>query len=84
MTFIQCKMINDMSRLAGKETEFAEITQRAMDGKIQFNEALQQRVALLKCSPQRFGTLDFEYSVHPQVLNVWFTFSKPSAIKLEL
>ena len=48
MTFIQCEMINDMSRFAGKEAEVAEITQRAMDGKIQFNEALQQRVALLK------------------------------------
>ncbi|HBL56365.1 MAG TPA: phosphoserine phosphatase SerB, partial [Deltaproteobacteria bacterium] len=48
MTFIQCEMINDMSRLAGKEAEVAEITQQTMDGKIQFNEALQQRVALLK------------------------------------
>ncbi len=48
MTFIQCEMINEMSRLAGKEAEVAEITQQTMDGKIQFNEALQQRVALLK------------------------------------
>ena len=48
MTFIQCEMINDMSRLVGKEAEVAEITQQAMDGKIQFNESLQQRVALLK------------------------------------
>ena len=36
MTFIQCEMINDMSRLAGKETEIAEITNRAMDGEINF------------------------------------------------
>ena len=33
MTFIQCEMINDMIRLAGKETEVAGITDRAMRGK---------------------------------------------------
>ena len=48
MTFIQCEMINDMSLLAGKEAEVAEITHRAMDGKINFDDALRQRVALLK------------------------------------
>ena len=36
MTFIQCKMINDMSRLAGKETEIVEITDRAIDSGINF------------------------------------------------
>ena len=36
MTFIQCEMINDMSRLTGEETEIAEITNRAMDGEINF------------------------------------------------
>ena len=48
MTFIQCKMINDMSYLAGKEAEVAEITHRAMDGKINFDDALRRRVALRK------------------------------------
>ena len=48
MTFIQCEIINDMSHLAGKEAEVAEITHRAMDGKINFDDALRQRVALLK------------------------------------
>ena len=33
MTYIQCEMINDMSLLAGKETEVAGITDRAMRGK---------------------------------------------------
>ena len=41
-------MVNDMSHLSGKETEVAEITHRAMDGKINFDDALRQRVALLK------------------------------------
>ena len=36
MTFVQCEMINDMSRLARKETEIADITNRAMDGEINF------------------------------------------------
>ncbi|MBC8258627.1 MAG: phosphoserine phosphatase SerB [SAR324 cluster bacterium] len=48
MTFIQCEMIDDMSRLSGKETEVAEITHRAMEGEIDFKDALRQRVALLK------------------------------------
>ncbi len=48
MTFIQCEMINDMSRLAGNEAEVTKITQRAMDGELQFDEALRMRVALLK------------------------------------
>ena len=48
MTFIQCEMINDMSRLAGKETEIAEITNRAMDGEINFKKALRQVVAMLE------------------------------------
>ena len=37
-----------MSRLAGKETEIVEITNRAMDGEINFKEDLLQRVALLE------------------------------------
>ena len=48
MIFIQCEMINDMSRLAREETEIAEITNRAMDGEINFKETLRQVVALLE------------------------------------
>ena len=48
MTFIQCEMFNDVSRLSGIETEIAEITNRAMDGEINFKEALLQVVALLE------------------------------------
>jgi phosphoserine phosphatase len=44
MTFIQCEMINDISYLAGKEAEVAEITHRAMDGKINFDDALRGNV----------------------------------------
>ncbi len=48
MTFIQQEMIDEMSKLAGKEAEVAKITLRTMNGEIQFDEALRQRVALLK------------------------------------
>ena len=44
-------MINDMSRLAGNETEVAAITDRAMRGKVEFKQALRQRVSLLKGLP---------------------------------
>ena len=40
-----------MSRLAGNETEVAAITDRAMRGKVEFKQALRQRVALLKGLP---------------------------------
>ena len=48
MTFIQQEMIDEMSKLAGKETEVAKITRLAMNGEIQFDESLRQRVALLE------------------------------------
>ena len=48
MTFIQCEMINDMNRLAGKEMEITEITNRATDGEINFIEAIRKLVALLE------------------------------------
>ena len=51
MTFIQCEMINEMSRLCGKEAEVEAITDCAMQGKIEFKQALRQRVALLKGLP---------------------------------
>ena len=51
MTFIQCEMIYDISLLAGKETEVAAIADRAMRGKVEFNQAMRQRVALLKGLP---------------------------------
>lgn len=48
MTFIQQEMIDEISRLAGTEEQVAQITQLAMNGEIDFQESLRQRVALLK------------------------------------
>lgn len=46
-TFIQCEMINEISKLAGTDREVAQITREAMSGKLNFQEALTRRVALL-------------------------------------
>ncbi len=48
MTFIQCEVINELSKLAGKEKEVENITNRAMNGEIDFAQALYERVAMLK------------------------------------
>ena len=47
-TFIQCEMINEISRLIGSEKEVQQITEQAMNGEIDFREALTQRVRTLK------------------------------------
>ena len=84
MTFIQCEMINDMSRLAGEETEIAEITNRAMDVEINFTEALRQVVALLegvRLSDLERLILNISYTPGVECLVYIF---KHSVIKLEL
>ena len=78
-------MINYMNQLAGKETEIAEITNPAMDGEINFKEALRQVVSLLE--GMRLSELErliLNISCTLPESNVWFIFSKHSVIKLEL
>ena len=48
MTFIQCEIINELSRMVGKEKEVQEITELAMNGELEFQEALRKRVSMLK------------------------------------
>ena len=47
-TFIQCEMIDEISRIAGSEDIVKKITSKAMNGEIDFREALIQRVETLK------------------------------------
>ena len=47
-TFIQCEMIDEISRIAGSEEIVKKITSKAMNGEINFREALLQRVETLK------------------------------------
>lgn len=47
MTFIQCEVINEIAKLAGKYTEVEQITRKAMAEGDNFSEALRKRVAHL-------------------------------------
>lgn len=47
-TLIDMEIINELARMKGVEREVKEITRRALDGEIDFKEALAQRVKLLK------------------------------------
>jgi phosphoserine phosphatase len=48
MTFLQCEVIDELGKLAGVGEQLAGITEKAMQGDIDFTTALKQRVALLK------------------------------------
>ena len=50
-TLIEEETIDELAKLAGVEGEIMEITKEAMDGKIDFEESLRRRVALLKDLP---------------------------------
>ena len=47
-TFISVEVIDELARLAGRYTEVAAITDRAMRGEIDFSDALRMRVKCLK------------------------------------
>jgi phosphoserine phosphatase len=47
-TLIQIEVIDELARLAGVGAAVAEITERAMNGELDFQEALRARVTLLK------------------------------------
>ena len=48
MTFLQCEVIDELGKLAGKGERMAQITRKAMNGEVNFSQALRERVALLK------------------------------------
>lgn len=47
-TLIQIEVIDELARIAGVGEEVAQITERAMNGELDFSGALRERVALLK------------------------------------
>lgn len=51
-TLIQIEVIDELARLAGVGDQVAEITHRAMNGELDFQGALRERVALLKGLPE--------------------------------
>jgi phosphoserine phosphatase len=50
-TFIKQEVIDLLARFAGKQSEVAAVTERAMNGEIDFKESLRLRVATLKGLP---------------------------------
>ncbi|KAK4534230.1 hypothetical protein CDCA_CDCA01G0255 [Cyanidium caldarium] len=50
-TLIQQEVIDELARYAGKYEAVEEITRRAMNGGMDFNESLRQRVAQLRGTP---------------------------------
>ena len=50
-TLINIECIDELADLAGKKTEVAQITEAAMQGQLDFDAALRQRVALLAGLP---------------------------------
>ena len=47
-TIVDGEVINELARAAGVEPKVAEITERAMRGELDFQQALRERVAMLK------------------------------------
>jgi phosphoserine phosphatase len=50
-TLINIETLDELAKLVGVEKEIGEITKKAMNGEIEFREALTQRVKLLKNLP---------------------------------
>jgi phosphoserine phosphatase len=51
MTFLQCEVIDELGKLAGKGDEMEAMTRQAVAGEVDFTEALKNRVSLLKGLP---------------------------------
>lgn len=47
-TIVTCETLDELADFAGKKTEITEITTRAMNGEIAYNDSLRQRVAMLE------------------------------------
>ena len=50
-TLIQAEVIDELARYAGKGEQVAQITQRSMQGEIDFRQSFEQRMALLQGTP---------------------------------
>ncbi|RDX36692.1 phosphoserine phosphatase SerB [Kangiella sp. HD9-110m-PIT-SAG07] len=51
-TLIPMEVIDELADVAGVKTEVAEITESAMQGKLDFDQSFKQRLALLKGMPE--------------------------------
>ncbi len=62
-TLIQQEVIDELARMYGVFDQVAAITQRAMNGELQFDDALRERVLLLKGAPASILT-DIQSVIH--------------------
>ena len=52
-TAIEIECIDELAKMAGKGEEVADVTERAMQGELDFEQSLRQRVAALKGADER-------------------------------
>lgn len=64
-TMITCECIDELADFVGKKKEVAIITERAMNGELDFAEALTERVALLAGLPESTLQQCFDERVSP-------------------
>ncbi len=64
-TMITCECIDELADFAGKKKEVALITERAMNGELDFVEALTERVSLLAGLPESVLQQCFDDRVKP-------------------
>jgi len=60
-TIIQQECIDELAEFAGKRAEISAITERAMRGELDFEEALKERVSMLKGVPESALAETFEH-----------------------
>ncbi|MCP4298047.1 MAG: phosphoserine phosphatase SerB, partial [Proteobacteria bacterium] len=53
-TLIEAEVIDELAKAAGVGKEVAEITEKAMNGRVKFKDSFKQRVALLKGLDEKF------------------------------
>jgi len=62
-TIIEQECIDEIADFAGKRTEIADITERAMRGELDFEAALKERVAMLQGLPETVLAETFEKKI---------------------
>ena len=62
-TIIEQECIDELAEFAGKRSEISDITERAMRGELDFEAALNERVAMLKGLPERVLQETFEKAI---------------------
>ena len=81
-TMIEQECIDELADYAGKRAEISDITERAMRGELDFEDALRERVAMLKGVSQSAlqETFDQKISLTPGARTLVMTMNKRGAV----